>query len=107
MNDREKFTPPETPYQRIKRLTPEGNWTDAAAQSLTDPAEIKQYIKEEISETFRLRLEHPEWGGLTPESLLKSIRYVINGPCIKTPELKAIWEKALQEAVEESEYYSD
>lgn len=107
MNDREKFTPPETPYQRIVRLTPEGSWTHAAAQSLTDANEIKQFIKEEISETFRLNLQHPELVHHTPESLLESIRDVINGPCVKTPELKAIWEKALQEAVEESEHYSD
>ncbi|MFA6253600.1 MAG: hypothetical protein WC687_05070 [Patescibacteria group bacterium] len=108
MNDREKFTPPETPYKRIQRLYPEGNWTDAAAISLTNGDEIKQWIKEEISETLR-KIPDKRYAALqhTPESLLESIRRVIDGPIIKTPEQKAMWEKALEEAVAESDYYSD
>lgn len=107
MNNREKLTPTETPYKRIKRLVPEGNWTDAAAQLLTDGDEIKQFIKEEISETLR-EIPHTDTISVkhTPESLLESLRRVINGPNVKTPEQKAIWEKALQEAIAESEHYS-
>ena len=103
MNTREQSTPPETPYKRIKRLSPEGNWTDVAAQMLTDPTEIEEYLKEAIAEYFH---EGVPTSGHTPESWVESIRRVINGPNIKTPEKKAIWEKALQEATKESDYFS-
>lgn len=105
MNNQEKFTPKETPYKRIMRLAPEGNWTDAAAQLLTNEAEIEQFIEEQISETLRpdpqLVTQH------TPESLVDSIKKVINGPNLKTPEKKAAWEKALQKAIEKSDYFPD
>jgi len=107
MNDREKGAPPETVWKRIVRETPEGNWTHAAARRLTDPDEIKQFLKEEIDETLRQDSHDRTYvvHQHTPESLIESIRRVINGPNIDTPQKKAIWEKALQEVIDESSFF--
>jgi len=107
MNDREKGVPPETVRKRIIRETPEGNWTDAAARRLTDPDEIKQFLKEEIDDVLGEDLPRRKYvvHRHTPESLVESIRRVIEGPNLDTPQKKAIWEKALQEAIEESSFF--
>lgn len=101
------MTPLETPYKRIVRVTPEGNWTDSAAQLLTDADDIERFIEELISETLRPSAQGRVDVRHTPESLVASIRQVINGPNLKTPERKAVWENALQEAIKKSNYFHD
>jgi hypothetical protein len=106
MNSREKIPHQETVYERIARQVPEGNWTSAAAQLLNKEDDIEQFIEELIRQTL-----HPDPKMIaphTPESLVDSIKKVIDGPNLsKNPKKKAIWEKALQTAIEKSEYFNN
>lgn len=108
MNSRMKrrfFLPGETPYKRIMRLGGAGDLTCQATWLLTNVNEIKKFIKESISEDLRYQETLPQDSLLrvTPKLMVERIREVINGPNIKTPEKKALWEKALQRAIKELE----
>lgn len=101
---KQKQAPPETPYRRVVKGSPGGNWEDAAAQMLTTLDEVKQFMEEEIAIMIKLSDKGAESKTLT--HLIRVYESVIKGYNLHTDAQRDMWRQALREVLSQSKYSS-